>query len=413
MGNKHKTPSGWKRIKLGEYLAEISDRNSTIKDNGTPVLSVTNRPGFSMSEEHFYKKVFSKDLSNYKIIQRGQFAYNPSRVNVGSIARLKEFDKGLLSPMYVTFEVKKGLNGAYLDHWILSPRFRSLVKAGTQGSVRNSLNFSALADFPFDLPPEEEQKKIVAILDCIDFAAGQTQVVIDQIQILKKGLIQELFKRGIPSRHKKFKKTEMGEIPDSWDVKTVKELISVCQYGLNKPLSSDSRGVPILRMNNLAEGKIDVKNIKYATLTKKEESEYLLEPGDVLFNRTNSRALVGKVARFKAKQKMSFASYLLRLKAKRGETDSRWLNYYFNTSEIQDKLSRMATPGVSQSNINAQAMQSIRLRTPPMEEQEIIADSIDLMEEKIQQETLVIDGYAQLKLAITQAFLTGEVRVKG
>lgn len=115
MGNKNKTPSGWKRIKLGEYLTELSERNSTSGDNGVPVLSVTNRPGFSMSEEHFYKKVFSKDLSNYKIIQRGQFAYNPSRVNVGSIARLNEFDKGLLSPMYVTFEARKGLNGAYLD----------------------------------------------------------------------------------------------------------------------------------------------------------------------------------------------------------------------------------------------------------------------------------------------------------
>lgn len=409
---KYKTPSGWKRIKLGEYLTELSQRNSTSGDNGTPVLSVTNRPGFSISEEHFYKKVFSKDLSNYKMIRRGQFAYNPSRVNIGSIARLKEFDKGLLSPMYVTFEAKKGLSGAYLDHWILSPRFRSLVKAGTQGSVRNSLSFSAIADFPFNLPTEEEQKEIVAILDCIDFVTDQTQVIIDQIQILKKGLMQEIFVRGVPSRHKKFKKTVIGEIPETWAVKTVKELISSCQYGLNKPLSSEPNGIPVLRMNNLEAGKIDIGDIKYAILTKEEEREYLLEPGDVLFNRTNSKALVGKVAIYKERRKMSFASYLLRLKVKHGEIDPRWLNYYFNTSEIQDKLSHMATPGVSQSNINAQAMQSIKLRTPPIEEQVVIADLIDLMEERIQQETLVIEGHKQLKFAVTQILLTGKVRVK-
>lgn len=409
---KYKTPSGWKRIKLGEYLTELSQRNSTSVDNGTPVLSVTNRPGFSISEEHFYKKVFSKDLSNYKMIRRGQFAYNPSRVNVGSIARLKEFDKGLLSPMYVTFEAKKGLSGAYLDHWILSPRFRSLVKAGTQGSVRNSLNFSALADFPLDLPPDEEQERIVAILDHVDLVINQTHAVIDQIQILKRGLIRELFTRGIPSRHKKFKKTEVGEMPDNWEVKTVKELVSICQYGLNKPLSSDMSGIPVLRMNNLEAGKIDAGDIKYAILTKEEEREYLLEPGDVLFNRTNSRALVGKVAIFKERRKMSFASYLLRLKAKRGETDPRWLNYYFNITDTQNKLSHMATPGVSQSNINAQAMQSLRFKTPPIEEQKIIADSIDLIETRITQEALVMDGYVELKHAIMQALLTGEVRVK-
>lgn len=274
------------------------------------------------------------------------------------------------------------------------------------------MNFSALADFAFDLPPDEEQSKIVVILDCIDFVAGKTQAIIDQTQILQKGLIQELFTRGILGRHKKFKKTELGEIPDNWEVKTVKELISVCQYGLNKPLSSEPCGIPVLRMNNVDEGKIDARDLKYASLTKGEEAEYLLEPGDILFNRTNSRALVGKVAIFQEKRRMSFASYLLRLKAKRGETDARWLNYYFNSGEIQNKLSHMATPGVSQSNINAQAMQSIRLRTPPKDEQGVMADLIDLMEERVQQEALVMDGYAQLKLALTQVFLTGKVRVK-
>lgn len=161
---KKKVPQGWRYIKLGEYLKELSERHNSSSNNDIPVLSVTNRPGFTVSEEFFDRKVFSKDLSNYKIVRKGQFAYNPSRVNVGSIARLKEFDKGLLSPMYVAFETKGGLNGSYLDYWISSQRFRNLVKASTQGSVRDSLNFSALAEFPFNLPPETEQRKIVSIL---------------------------------------------------------------------------------------------------------------------------------------------------------------------------------------------------------------------------------------------------------
>ena len=300
--------------------------------------------------------------------------------------------------------------GPYL-YYVLSKDVVSLT-TNNQGSAVKYIKLRDLTDFTVILPPSNERSKIIDILRMVDSVLVNTQAVIDQIQALKNGIIQELFTRGIPSRHKKFKMTDVGEIPDSWEVKPVKELISVCQYGLNKPLSTDPIGVPVLRMNNLGAGKIDVGDVKYAVLTKEEECEYLLEPGDVLFNRTNSRALVGKVAIYKERRKMSFASYLLRLKAKRGETDPRWLNYYFNTAETQNKLSHMATPGVSQSNINAQVMQSLRFKTPPIEEQKIMADLIDLMETRVEQEALVMDGYVQIKYAIMQILLTGKVRVK-
>ena len=92
---------------IDSHIKEIKLKNKSNKE--TRVLSVTNKLGFILQEEQFDRVVASKDLSNYKVVKNGQFAYNPSRVNVGSIDQLKNFDSGLLSPMYVVFECTEGL----------------------------------------------------------------------------------------------------------------------------------------------------------------------------------------------------------------------------------------------------------------------------------------------------------------
>ena len=96
-------PEGWKKIKLKEVLKEVSERNKGQKVKR--VLSITNSQGFVNQEEYFEGTVHSADISQYKIVRKNQFAYNPSRVNVGSIDIIKDYDEGALSPMYVIFEV--------------------------------------------------------------------------------------------------------------------------------------------------------------------------------------------------------------------------------------------------------------------------------------------------------------------
>ena len=79
-------PEGWRLLCLGKCLSEVKERNKRL--GKWPVLSITNQQGFVLSEEYFERLVYSHNLQNYKIIRRGQFAYNPSRLNVGSLARL-------------------------------------------------------------------------------------------------------------------------------------------------------------------------------------------------------------------------------------------------------------------------------------------------------------------------------------
>src|SRR5690554_405576 len=157
----------WKDIRLKSVLREVKTRN---KDNSIDrVLSVTNHSGFVLPEEQFSKRVASDNVSNYKVIKKGQYGYNPSRLNVGSFARLDSYDEGLLSPMYVVLSVnEKLLNSDYFMNWMGSNEAKQRISGSTQGSVRDSVGFDSLCGFPFKLPPMAEQQKIAAVLSTTD-----------------------------------------------------------------------------------------------------------------------------------------------------------------------------------------------------------------------------------------------------
>ena len=402
-------------IKLGEYLNELSERHNSSCNNDIPVLSVTNKPGFVVSEEFFDRKVFSKDLSKYKIIHKGQFAYNPSRVNVGSIARLKEFDKGLLSPMYVVFEVKDGLEGLYLDYWISSQRFRNLVKASTQGSVRDSLNFSALAEFPFNLPPKKEQKKIVSILSCVDSVIEYTQAIIDQTQTLKKALMQELFTRGIPGRHKKFKNTEIGEVPEEWEISSLEELsIDGINNGIFKKKHQFGKGTLLVNvLDTYTSLCVDPSTLDRVEATKEEIKRYVLHKGDLLFVRSSLKYEgVGQCCIILDNPEiMLYECHLMRVRPDQKKAFPLFLVYYCNSDFFKKalfsnaKIQTMTT--LSQNDIG-----SIKIPLPEMDEQRRIAELLVGSERYIEKNKLAIVFLKNLKSALMQVLLSGEVRVK-
>jgi len=177
--------------KLKGMVKDISVRN---KDSSTSVvLSVTNTNGFVVQTEHFDKSVASEDISNYKIVKKGQFGYNPSRVNVGSIAMLEKDIEGALSPMYVIFETVDGvILPDYMKQFIKSSWFNGHVRCLTQGSVRDSLSFDALEQIKIFVPTIEEQKRIAEALSSVDKEISLLEKKRDALKKQKKGLMQKL-----------------------------------------------------------------------------------------------------------------------------------------------------------------------------------------------------------------------------
>jgi restriction endonuclease S subunit len=211
-------PAGWTRVRLAEIAQEVSVRAG--HDTALPVLSVTKHRGIVKAEDYFSKAVHGRDTSNYKIVRSGDFAYATIHLDEGSLGRHTDTPSGIVSPMYTVFEVTAGFDPYYLETLLRSPK--SIVTYGSlgQGTVnrRASISFSAFSGLVLQHPPLPEQKKIAAILSSVDEVIAKTEAVIAQLQIVKKAMMEQLLTKGMPGRHTRFKQTEIGEIPEEWEV---------------------------------------------------------------------------------------------------------------------------------------------------------------------------------------------------
>ncbi|MFN3628164.1 MAG: restriction endonuclease subunit S [Parvibaculum sp.] len=175
---------------LREHIKEVSERNKG--QNVNRILSVTNSKGFALAEDQFAHRVASADISNYKIVRKGQYAYNPSRINVGSIARLDDWPEGALSPMYVVFEVLDTLYADFFGHWLRSAEARKRIALAAQGSVRDTVSFGDLGSILIPLPSLDEQRRIARALTTAKREIGLLEAEIKALTRQKRGLMRKL-----------------------------------------------------------------------------------------------------------------------------------------------------------------------------------------------------------------------------
>lgn len=179
------------RSHVGNFAHEVSERNRGGNDER--VLSVTNSRGFVLPEDQFERRVASADLSNYKVVTRGQYAYNPSRINVGSIARLDDWEMGVLSPMYVVFRLDDAkVDSDYFLHWLDSHEARERIKKSAQGSVRETVSFTEFAAISFPLPDLDRQAAISRYLNALREEISILDAYVEKLKEQKRGLMQKL-----------------------------------------------------------------------------------------------------------------------------------------------------------------------------------------------------------------------------
>ncbi len=181
----------WKEEELESFLTEHSIRNK--KNKAEDVLSVSNIDGFVPQSKQFTRIIASSDLSNYKVVTFGMYAYNPSRINIGSIAKMKYCNSGTVSPLYVTFSVDEKVE-IFFEYYIETDRFNLDVRNNTSGGVRNNLGFKALAKFKMNYPANiNEQKKIADCIESIDELIILHKDKLESLKEHKKALMNNLF----------------------------------------------------------------------------------------------------------------------------------------------------------------------------------------------------------------------------
>ena len=177
---------------LSAFLEQVSERNH----NNIPleVLSVSNKFGFvSQSEQFEDREIASADKSNYKIVSKDVFAYNPARINVGSIARMKVNAQGIVSPMYICFKVKEGLLPQYLEYYFESTQFQKEIEKRLEGSVRLCLLFDGLCNIKVRIPQAKLQQKIVNRITSIGQKIDLETRILCAFQKERNALLRSMF----------------------------------------------------------------------------------------------------------------------------------------------------------------------------------------------------------------------------
>ncbi|RYG19136.1 restriction endonuclease subunit S [bacterium] len=208
------------------------------------------------------------------------------------------------------------------------------------------------------------------------------------------------------------KETDIGPLPRDWDLVHLGALIQYAEYGSSA--ASKPKGVmPVLRMGNLQEGKIDWEDLVY-TSNPAEIRRYSLAPGDVLFNRTNTAELVGKTSIYEGERPAIFAGYLIRIVPRPDRLDARYLNYIMNTELARRHSAKVLSVAVSQANINAQKLRTYPIPLPPtVGEQRAIAAALSDVDNLLAALDRLIAKKRDLKQAAMQQLFTGKVRLPG
>jgi type I restriction enzyme S subunit len=166
----------------------------------------------------------------------------------------------------------------------------------------------------------------------------------------------------------------IGEIPSKWEIVSIKRVLRKADYGISDNLYGEG-DIPVLRMGNISNGVIDLTDLRF--IDNVDKSLYLT-PGDLLYNRTNSLAMIAKVGLFVGSDKydkISFASYLVRLRPN-NRTTSKFLSYLLNVSGVIDEARAIAYPSINQVNLSPTRYLTIKIPLPPLTEQETIVDQL-------------------------------------
>lgn len=382
--------------KLGKYIKEIKTKNS----DGTidRVLSVSNRLGFVEPIDIFDKRVASQNVDNYKVVKKGQFAYNPSRLLVGSLAYLEEFEEGILSPMYVVFEANKKVSQKFLYYWLKLEDTRVRFKSCTQGSVRNSVSFKDLITLDVDVPSLDKQNEIVGILDELTLKRDALENEIEKLISLKKSIIQKLFSED----YRVCRDAKEGNIfPKDWGEYLFRNILEDGpKNGFSPSEIENYEGVKVLSLGCVSENGFYPKQLKNIPDSEQNE-QFVLREGDFLITRANTRHLVGMASIYKdVGVKAIYPDLMMRVKFK-DFVNPKFMQYLFNQSYLKKQVSNSAQ-GTSETmvKINGTILRNTIIYIPELAEQNRIVSVIEKVEQLISANKKMLDKLEQLFMGV-------------
>lgn len=410
------TPPEWDKGPIS-MIADINPRYPIKKGQELPFIEMAAvAEQFGGIQRMDWRKLEGSGLARFKIGDTLFAKITPCPEN-GKVAFVHELPApyGIGSTEFIVLSPKANCDPRYLYHLVCAHAVRGRAASRMEGSTGRQ----RVPDDVFEkrllvpVPPPEEQTSIAAFLDSLDDTIAKLLIATERAKDNKKALRQRLFSEG--TRREQRKKSAVGMLPESWTVATVKSVVNEFQYGMSVPMQT-SGTLPILRMGNIQAGDVLLSDLKFVTLAERFTKPYMLNRGDVLFNRTNSQELVGKMGIYRHDEPCVFASYLIRLKPDSEQVNNYYLGQLLDSYDAQCRIKRYATPGVQQVNINATNLGKVLIPVPAgktgLDEQREIAAILEQADETIRAFGPKLKALHDLKKSLLHDLLTGAVRVK-
>ena len=338
--------------RLGDYIQEYSVRNKSGED--IPVYSITNSQGFC--RDYFSKEVASKDKTSYKIVPRGCFAYNPSRINVGSVDWQRDEERVIVSPLYNVFSVSPEIDQQYLYYYLKSSATSYRIKEVATGSVRDNLRLSRLYDFMIELPSLDVQRQIVSNLDLLASIIRQRNQQLTKLDELIKARFVEMF-------------GDMLLNSLEWPEKPLEGLADIVS-GITKGRKTTETGlieVPYMAVSNVKSGYIDWTTIKTILATKQEIEQYRLMPDDILMTEGGDPDKVGRGAIIKNPLKDSIhQNHIFRVRLDKSELLPAYFAEYLQHQKAKRYFLGCAKQTTGIASINMRQLRALPVLIPPL-----------------------------------------------
>ena len=305
--------------------------------------------------------------------------------------------------------IRASSNSNYKYLYYSIQKYNNQLKKASQGSTFEAINSNDLKGLKLLIPHIDEQEKIALILSTVDKQIDNVDALIEKNKELKKGLMQTLLIKGIG--HTKFKKTEIGEIPEEWELESMNKIVTSTQLGTNT-LGKENEKIPMLKMGNLTIGGFDFNKLEYISEEELEmNKEYILSNGDFLFNTRNTLELVGKSAVWNSQiDKAIFNSNIMRIKYC-SKINDFYMGCYFSSDIGWKQLKSISTGTTSVAAIYTKDLMKIKVIIPSIGEQEKIVSILLEVDKKIEEYENKKQKLEELKKGLMQQLLTGKIRV--
>ncbi len=418
-----KLPKGWEIVKLSKLLklkGGNAFKSNDFIDKGIPVLKISNINKSGQIDLKDY--VCVEELEEYKdyLLAENDIVVAMSGATTGKMGRVKFKDLPLyLNQRVGKFEIKNKdiLDNDFLYFNVNSPQFIEKLLVNAIGGAQPNISSKQIEELEIPIPPLEEQKKIADILSTVDKKIAFVEENINATEELKKGLMQKLLTEGIG--HTEFKDSELGRIPESWEVIPFIELAdkNIKHSFTGGPFGSDLKsehytdiGVRVIQLQNIGDGYFINNDFVYVSEEKAESLKSCqIYPNDIILAK-----MAEPVARAclipDIESKYIMCSDGIRLKVDNSKFNTEFIFYSINYDNFR-KIAVAKSNGTTRLRIGLSALKSIPILIPPLEEQKQIAEILSTVDKKLENLKEKKQSFEELKKGLMQKLLTGEVRI--